>query len=73
MPREVTHTATGPLKLTPADIDAEEGDVAIRLCGLSEEYPFCDGTHRTTRDEDPDERYKYLDGERRHVSLEFEE
>lgn len=71
MPREVTHDATGPLKLDESDLDDEKGDVAVCLCGLSERYPFCDGSHRATEDEDPDERYKYEDdapdGERREI------
>ncbi|WP_251329772.1 CDGSH iron-sulfur domain-containing protein [Haloplanus pelagicus] len=71
MSREVTHTATGPKIVTPDDIDDEKGDVAICLCGLSEAYPFCDGSHRRAEGEDPDERYKYVDGERRRISIEF--
>ena len=71
MAREVTHTATGPKIVTPDDIDDEKGDVAVCLCGLSETYPFCDGSHRRVEGEDPEERYKYVDGERRRVSVEF--
>ena len=66
--REVTHEADGPYILTPDDIDEEKGDVAVCLCGLSAEFPFCDGSHRATEDEEPGVRYKYEDdrpGERR--------
>ncbi|MFB6080873.1 MAG: CDGSH iron-sulfur domain-containing protein [Haloferacaceae archaeon] len=69
--REVTHAAEGPYVVTPDDIDAEKGDVAICLCGLSDDYPFCDGSHRATEDETAGVRYKYVDGERRPVRLEF--
>jgi CDGSH-type Zn-finger protein len=69
--REVTHSATGPLRLTPEDIDPEKGDVAVCLCGLSDEYPFCDGSHRRTDDETPGVRYKYVDGDRRRVELTY--
>lgn len=69
--REVTHAAEGPCVLTPEDIDDEKGDVAVCLCGLSDDYPFCDGSHRVTADEAAGVRYKYVDGERRRVRLEF--
>ncbi|MFB6304433.1 MAG: CDGSH iron-sulfur domain-containing protein [Haloferacaceae archaeon] len=69
--REVTHTEEGPYIVTPDDIDEEKGDVAVCLCGLSDEHPFCDGSHRRTEDEDEGVRYKYVDGERREVRLEF--
>ncbi|PSQ10040.1 (Fe-S) protein [Halobacteriales archaeon QS_5_70_15] len=68
--REVTHEADGPYIVTPEDIDEEKGDVAVCLCGLSADRPFCDGSHRATEDEDPDTRYTYEDdrpGERRVV------
>lgn len=72
MAREVTHTARHPLKLTAEDIDDGKGDVAVCLCGLSEDHPFCDGSHRAARDEEEGVRYKYVDGERREISrIEF--
>jgi CDGSH-type Zn-finger protein len=65
MGRLVDHDATGPRKLDESDIDPEKGDIAVCQCGLSAEYPFCDGTHRQTRDEDEDTCYRYVreDGE----------
>ena len=65
MVREVRHDATGPLKVDEGDFDDEKGNIAICLCGLSDEYPFCDGSHRTTRDEEANTVYRYGDGERR--------
>ena len=67
--REVTHTDRGPYIVTPEDIDEEEGDVAVCRCGLSDEYPFCDGNHRMTDGEESGVRYKYGDGERREVRV----
>jgi len=59
MARLVRHDATGPRKLDASDLDAEKGDVAVCQCGLAETYPFCDGSHRATRDEAEDECYRY--------------
>jgi|GEM_PF-123390 len=78
MAREITHVAHGPLRLGPDDIDEEKGDVAVCLCGLSDDYPFCDGSHRGTEDEESGVRYKYEgddDENPRHVIAElvFEE
>jgi CDGSH-type Zn-finger protein len=41
-------------------------------CGLSSNMPFCDGTHETTKDEDPKKLYWYdEDGERHETADAF--
>lgn len=58
MAREVTHTETGPRRLDATDVDPEKGDIAVCQCGLSDDRPFCDGSHRYIEDEG-DTVYKY--------------
>lgn len=65
--REVTHEATGPVRLGESDIDPDHGNIAVCMCGLSDDRPFCDGSHRATEGEEEGIRYRYADGERREV------
>lgn len=65
MARVVIHTKTGPHKIDKDDFDPEKENIAICQCGLSAEYPFCDGSHRRI-DSEVDEvlyDYLYLDGD----------
>lgn len=70
MPRLVRHDALGPIKIDPAAAPGapgawprdEQGNlkaVWVCACGLSANYPFCDGAHKTCRAEAPDRIYRY--------------
>jgi CDGSH-type Zn-finger protein len=58
MAREITHDAHGPEIVDEDDI-GEKGNIAICMCGLSADYPFCDGSHNATTDEVDGTTYKY--------------
>jgi CDGSH-type Zn-finger protein len=54
MPRIVRFEATGPIRIDPQD-----KPVFVCACGLSANFPFCDGKHKICKDEDPAKVYRY--------------
>lgn len=62
MARLVKHTATKPHKLEIA------GETKwICACGLSQNKPYCDGSHRACHDEEDGKVYTYTEGERKEL------
>ena len=61
MPRIVRRTPQGP---TAYVIDGKEQWFC--KCGLSKNQPYCDGSHKMTKTEDPNKLYWYDDAGTRH-------
>ena len=63
MPREIRCDGEGPIKIEPTD-----KPVWVCGCGLTENFPFCDGNHKKTKDEDAGKLYRYdADGTRHEI------
>lgn len=58
MARLVRLEATGPVKVDPAELPAGKS-IFVCACGLSKKFPFCDGSHKPTREEEPGCVYRY--------------
>lgn len=54
MPRIVTHTATGPIKIEP-----QPKPVWMCACGISATFPICDGSHKACAGEEEGRVYVY--------------
>lgn len=57
MARLVKHERNAPYEIP----EGTKLPVHICACGLSKNKPFCDGSHRATRDETADTLYVYDD------------
>jgi CDGSH-type Zn-finger protein len=67
MPRIVKHDRMGPYKIEPGSIPNDR-PIWICGCGLTKTFPFCDGSHKACRDEDPAKLYEYHpDGRREEI------
>jgi CDGSH-type Zn-finger protein len=58
MARLVRVEPTGPLKIEPASLPQDK-PLFICQCGLSQKMPFCDGSHKISRNEQPGLLYIY--------------
>ncbi len=63
MARLVRHDAMGPIEIPP-----QGKSVWVCACGLSQNLPYCDGSHKTCRQEETDDSKVYVyDDERMNV------
>lgn len=70
MARLIRHDAHEPHLIKTEELEGK-AVVAICACGLSQNKPYCDGSHKATADEDQGTTYRYegdtKEGERSEV------
>ncbi len=54
MARLIRHDATGPIEVKPGEKSAW-----VCACGLSQNLPLCDGSHKKSKQEEPGKCYVY--------------
>jgi len=67
MARLVKHDMNHPYEIP----EGTELPAYICACGLSKNKPFCDGSHKKTRDENQDDTYLYDDDGRARVIKQY--
>ncbi len=51
-------------KKSPEKIEGKEKTIFICQCGLSKKFPYCDGHHKLTKDEEDESLYVYEEDKR---------
>ncbi len=44
---------------SPEKIEGKDKTIFICRCGLSKKFPYCDGSHKKTKDEEDNKLYVY--------------
>lgn len=58
MARIIKHTSNSPYQIEPSD-----KSTFVCMCGLSNNYPFCDGAHKLAKNQEADAQLYLYDGE----------
>ncbi|MBI1374911.1 MAG: CDGSH iron-sulfur domain-containing protein [Phycisphaera sp.] len=58
MARLIKHTAVGP-----KEVPASDQSAWVCMCGLSKNYPFCDGSHKLARQQEAEGKTYLFDGD----------